>query len=180
MILKHESERREGLPPSLRKWRACLSRHRKELKVYGRGKAVPSYAAWFKFIAELAGRKHTKTQLQAVNNWCNKFRYAKDLKTYKYVDYWAAPGQTLRQRVADCEDYAVLKFFTLRALGWEDLRIVVVYQDSGKAVHAILAVRLGDKWLILDNQLTSIYESRRLARLYKPIYAVDETGWWSF
>ncbi len=69
-------------------------------------------------------------------------RYADDKSNYKTADYWATPPQSLRGR-GDCEDYALLKYATLRDLGFpeRDLRIIIV-NDLRKGIgHAVVSVR---------------------------------------
>ena len=56
--------------------------------------------------------------------------------------------------------------------------ILVVLQDINLAVaHAILVVEFKGKSLVLDNQIGQIVDAKRI-RHYKPIYSVNEAGWW--
>jgi predicted transglutaminase-like cysteine proteinase len=79
----------------------------------------------------------------------------------------------------DCEDYAIAKYLTLRALGWkaDTLRIVVLQDMNLRIAHAILSVYYKGKILLLDNQIAQVVDSRNV-RHYQPIYSVNENGWW--
>ena len=46
-----------------------------------------------------------------------------------------------------------------------------------KIGHAVLAVYLDDKILILDNQIKVVADSRRIAH-YRPVYSINEQHWW--
>ena len=56
-------------------------------------------------------------QLQAVNRFLNDWRYQADQQNYGRRDYWATPLEFLR-RSGDCEDYAIIKYVSLRQLGF--------------------------------------------------------------
>ena len=43
------------------------------------------------------------------------------------MDYWATPVESLRKGEADCEDYAIAKYFTLRQLGVADDKLRITY-----------------------------------------------------
>ena len=84
------------------------------------------------------------------------------------------------QRGGDCEDYAVAKYFLLRELGFpaEDMRVLVTYDRSVRAHHAVLAVRRedGSSWLLeLDN---TIVKGNQWG--YRFIYALNEEGIWDY
>src|SRR5690606_24630750 len=93
-------------------------------------------------------------------------------------DYWATPLQFFRKN-GDCEDYAIAKFMSLRALGWDNeaLRIVVVNDMNLRVQHAVLVVFLEDGAYVLDNQSPSVMRQDRI-RHYRPVYSVNETSWW--
>jgi predicted transglutaminase-like cysteine proteinase len=69
----------------------------------------------------------------------------------------------------DCEDYAIAKFAALQEAGVsaDDLRIVILRDDIRNEDHAVVAVRLDGKWLMLDNHMVMV-EDRRL-RDYHPV-----------
>lgn len=137
------------------------------------------YPEWNRFIEQMRPLSRDK-QLDEVNRFFNASPYTIDLVNWGVSDYWATPGQFL-SKSGDCEDYAIIKYMSLRNLGWavSDLRIVVLEDQNLKIVHTVLAVALRGSTLILDNQITVVTDERRI-RHYRPIYAVNEEGWWRF
>lgn len=83
--------------------------------------------------------------------------YKYDQDNYGVPNYWATPLETLSRGSGDCEDFAILKFFTLKALGVpeKNLRLTLVGdQGSEKLDHAILVVNAAEgreNALILNN-----------------------------
>lgn len=76
-----------------------------------------------------------------------------DLQRFGVPDRWSAPIETLRAGGGDCEDYAILKFLALRQAGFadSDLKLLIVRHPASRTDHAVLAARIEDEWLILDN-----------------------------
>lgn len=117
-------------------------------------------------------------QLEKVNRHMNLFRYILDPVNWGVRDYWEIPKEFFA-RFGDCEDYAIVKYFTLRALGWpaEDMKIVVLQDINLGVAHAILVVKYEGRNLVLDNQIGQVVDATRI-RHYRPIYSVNEVGWW--
>lgn len=126
-------------------------------------------------------------QLRLVNRYVNKRRYRRDRRELslsvadggqaKLRNQWSTLLEFLR-RGGDCEDYATAKYFLLREMGYpaEDMRVVVSYDRSVRAHHAILAIRRpdGSSWLLeTDN---TIRKSRHFG--YRFIYAINENSIW--
>ncbi|MBI1214802.1 MAG: hypothetical protein GC185_03165 [Alphaproteobacteria bacterium] len=77
---------------------------------------------------------------EAVNK---KIAYVSDKDNYGCDEYWAAPAETLAKCSGDCEDFALLKYKTLREMGVSVNRLYIAVVDSdkeGKVNHAILMV----------------------------------------
>lgn len=132
---------------------------------------------WKAFLAEQEG-KDRRAQVDAVNAYMNRQPYLTDPRNYGISDYWATPVQFF-SRDGDCEDYAIAKFLSLRALGFgNDMLRIVVLQDLNLRIgHAVLAVYLDGEALILDNQIRRVVQAERI-RHYKPIYSINEEHWW--
>ncbi len=132
---------------------------------------------WSRFIESLAGLDRAR-QLEAVNTLFNGARYVSDDRNYGVGDYWATPRQ-LMTRGGDCEDYAIAKYLALRALGVspEEMRIVVLQDQETHRPHAILVVYHEGRAYALDNQLARVTDAARI-HYYKPLYSINETGWW--
>ena len=129
--------------------------------------------SWRRFLEGLRDRP-LLARIEAVNSFVNGVRYRADEDNWGVGDYWAAPGEFFASG-GDCEDYAIAKYYSLRALGFpaERLRIVVLHDDKRKLPHAVLAVRWSDGELILDNLGDEIAPWAQ-APHYKPIYSVNE------
>lgn len=117
-------------------------------------------------------------QLDAVNEYMNHAPYVIDPRNYGMEDYWAAPVEFFGND-GDCEDYAIAKFLSLRALGWEpeDLRVVVLQDLNLQVAHAILAAYMDGTPYVLDNQVDEVIPADRI-RHYLPLYSINEGGWW--
>ncbi|ELW9228712.1 transglutaminase-like cysteine peptidase [Morganella morganii] len=82
-----------------------------------------------------------KKQLDIVNRFFNRrLRFRDDIVIWNQEDYWASPVEALRKGAADCEDYAIAKYFTLRHLGvpGEKLRITYVKALHLNKAHMVL------------------------------------------
>jgi len=132
---------------------------------------------WSAHIQEVRGESRER-QLNLVNRYMNTHRYIVDPINYGVAEYWAVPNEFLR-KFGDCEDYAIAKYLSLRALGWkaEDLRIVVLQDLNLGVLHAILVVDYNGKNLVLDNQITLVIDASKVHH-YKPVYSLNENGWW--
>ena len=126
-------------------------------------------------------------QLTLVNRYINKRRYRRDRSKLalsvaeggqsKLRNQWSTLVEFL-ERGGDCEDYATAKYFLLREMGFraEDMRVVVSYDRSVRAHHAVLAVRRpdGSSWLLESDN--TIRKSAQFG--YRFVYAINEHGIW--
>ena len=140
-----------------------------------RGKA----AEWFADVQTWRGEDR-RTQMVAVQRMVNQMPYLEDRDVWGRSDYWATPREFLASS-GDCEDYAITKYYSLKALGWpeRDVRLVVLHDEERDTPHAVLAVRLDNQTYILDNLLTEPLPDR-LLRQYRPYYAVNAEARWVF
>ncbi len=132
---------------------------------------------WKDFLGLLEG-KSRMVQLAAVNRYMNDKTYIIDPVNWGMKDYWATPFQFF-DKEGDCEDYAIAKFMSLRALGFDndDMRIVVLQDLNLRIPHAVLVVFVGKRTLVLDNQFKQVVP-QAIIRHYKPIYSLNEEYWW--
>lgn len=119
-------------------------------------------------------------KLRLVNQFWNRWPYRTDKELYHKDDYWAAPYEFL-ERSGDCEDYSIVKYYTLKELGVsiDDMRIVVVRETIRNIGHAVLAVYCGEEIYILDNLSDAVRSSYRI-RNYIPQYSVNEKHRWVY
>ena len=164
------------------KWRGALTRHFNEANIPNAPCTETAFnrchlRQWTKFLRGLRGIDKI-SQVKAVNHFFNRHPYILDPKNYGVPDYWATPFQFLT-RDGDCEDYAITKYFSLRSLGFspESMRIVVLQDLNLDTAHAILVVYLGQKALVLDNQVATVVDATSIHH-YRPIYSINEQHWW--
>jgi predicted transglutaminase-like cysteine proteinase len=181
--------RSSNLKP-FKKWRSALGRYYRETKKNKQKKLTCSskrlnicnYGDWAKFIKSLQG-KGRFAQLKSVNARMNKAKYTSDKTNWGRKDYWATPGEFM-SRFGDCEDYAIVKYLSLRMLGFKEhqLRVVAVKDLNLKVGHAILMVTLRDKkkrkrYFVLDNQIKQVVESYKIKH-YQPVFSINKQHWW--
>ena len=94
-------------------------------------------------------------QLKKINNYLNKLTYKGDMLNNKQSDYWATPKEFLISGFGDCEDYAIIKYFTLVKLGFNPnkLFITIAHNARLRGYHMVLSYffKDGEAPLILDN-----------------------------
>jgi predicted transglutaminase-like cysteine proteinase len=132
---------------------------------------------WLQLIASLRGSSSSE-QVNSINAFANRFRYVLDQDNYDRSDYWAIPREFLTLG-GDCEDYAIIKYFSLRQLGYppEAMRIVVVQDGNLRIPHAVLALYARENILILDNQIREVIPHSSIAH-YIPVFSLNERNWW--
>lgn len=164
------------------KWTEALDRFKEEAKKYSGDCKVTAedkchYKTWTTFLSKVKNEPDL-VKLEQVNAFMNQAKYVVDEINWSVKDYWATPGQFF-SRFGDCEDYAVAKFMSLAALGYDrsKMKIVVLQDLNLKVPHAVLAVELDGKTLILDNQIKQVIDADRI-RHYRPVYSVNEKAWW--
>ena len=171
----------KGLQP-FPQWAGALQRFFEEAGKAQQG-CTPSatnkchYATWAKLITD-SKAKDIGAQIQGVNDFMNQAPYVVDMINWGVNDYWSSPGQFF-EKFGDCEDYAIAKFLTLRALGVPsaNMRIVALTDLNLKVAHAIAAVYISGKILVMDNQIKPVVDSTTIKH-YLPLYSVNEEGWW--
>lgn len=129
--------------------------------------------AWRSMIKSQKGDEPL-AQLRAVNRFVNRWRARTDQENYEKVDYWASP-LTFLKRSGDCEDYAIVKYVSLRQIGFEaeQLRLVVVRDVLRDVAHAVLAVHVDEDVFILDNLFQAVLP-QHMVNQYLPYYSVNE------
>ncbi|NTW45018.1 MAG: sulfate adenylyltransferase, partial [Anaerolineaceae bacterium] len=122
-----------------------------------------------------------REKLEKVNSFMNKIPYREDIDVWGVPDYWATPVEFLGKGAGDCEDYAIAKYFTLKAMGIPEQKLRITYVKSlqvGKT-HMVLtyANKPGDEPLVLDNLYKSIKPASERRDLM-PIFSFNGTELW--
>lgn len=168
------SERASTDMGSFTKWSAMFERFSNEVN---NGSANDVVQNWKSKLSTLSGLSLVQ-MANGVNNMMNQVRYIGDQKNWGKSDYWETPIEFLTYG-GDCEDFAIAKYVSLRALGVPDraMRIAIV-RDLQKGIpHAILIVYTEEGPMVLDNQIKRMTEASAISH-YKPIYSINRTAWW--
>jgi predicted transglutaminase-like cysteine proteinase len=165
-----------------RKWRGVEAAISKEQTVLDQCRAdaesCPSYAAQFLRLINAVKSKSGRAKLDEANRGVNAaIRYVSDYAQHGEADRWSAPLATFATAKGDCEDYAISKYVALREAGFpqEELRLVLVRDRAVRLDHAVLAARLDDRWLILDNRRSELIEDAD-ASSFTPLFAINHSG----
>lgn len=135
---------------------------------------------WGKLLQDDSGTDLQK--LTRVNDFFNQIPYLSDQANWQQVDYWASPIETLSVNAADCEDYAIAKYFTLTEIGIEPDRLRIMYVKAIELDEAHMVMTYFDKesrqQLVLDNLNKAILPTDQRPDLI-PIYSFNADGLWA-
>jgi predicted transglutaminase-like cysteine proteinase len=137
-------------------------------------------AAAQKFLAVVAdGRAHDgRTRVGVINRAINMaIRPVSDMAQWGVPDRWSAPLATLASGRGDCEDYAIAKYVALRAAGVaeDSVRLVIVRDLANGEDHAVVAARLDESWIVLDNRRLRLVVDTDMPRV-RPLFVLDRDG----
>lgn len=120
-------------------------------------------------------------RLAAVNDFFNGAHFIDDRELWQTADYWATPEEFLTRDAGDCEDFAIAKYFTLKAMGVapEKLRITYVKVTWLRQAHMVLAYyeTPQSEPLILDNLNRRIKAAGDRPDL-RPVYSFNAENLW--
>lgn len=94
-------------------------------------------------------------KMEKVNDFFNQTPYTPDKVTWGASDYWATRLEFIGRDKADCEDFVIAKYFTLKELGIPTSKLYMTYAKSlrYKTAHMVLTYYETPKSipLVLDN-----------------------------
>jgi predicted transglutaminase-like cysteine proteinase len=159
---------------AFRKWTQVIARFEDQMRTQG---STPRIMMWKSTLKNLEGQS-ARAMIEGVNDYVNDVRYIEDKNNYGKSDYWATPAEFF-SKGGDCEDFAIAKYASLRALGFttDQLRIAIVQDTVKNIAHAILIVYSEDGIFVLDNQDKRLREASSVAR-YQPIFSINSSSWW--
>ena len=151
---------------------------------------APTAAAvreWHKAIEEVRSSKE-KEKLEFVNAFFNgRIRFVDDKTTWGVEDYWTTPLELLWKGQGDCEDYVIMKYFSLKELGVPAAKLRLTYvkariggANSGiSQAHMVLAyyTQPDAEPLILDSLISEIRPASRRTDL-APVFSFNTEGLW--
>ena len=125
-------------------------------------------------------------KLHSINQFFNrKLHFTEDAENWGQSDYWATPLQSLARGKADCEDFVIAKYFSLRSAGLSDQQLRLVYvraklggeRSAISQAHMVLAFYASSdaEPLILDNLITDIRPASRRPDL-SPVFSFNAQG----
>ena len=137
-------------------------------------------AALEKLVHSAAGLGEN-AKLHQVNAFFNRVNYDSDASLWDQKDYWATPFEVLGVNSADCEDYAISKYFTLISMGVDEAKLRITYVKSLEMneAHMVLAFypSAGAEPLILDNLTDRIRPAGERDDLV-PVYSFNGADLW--
>jgi predicted transglutaminase-like cysteine proteinase len=164
------------------KWRGLIADIRAEDGVLARCResAAACPPAAQKFLAVIAeGRaRDGRARIGVINRAINlAIQPMSDLAQWGVPDRWSAPLVTLASGRGDCEDYAIAKYVALKEAGIaeSDLRLVIARDLGAGEDHAVVAARVEDKWIVLDNRRLTLIEDIDMPRVV-PLFVLDHEG----
>ncbi len=121
-------------------------------------------------------------KLNLANQFANRrIRFVSDSDHWHKSDYWATPLESLGTKGGDCEDFAIFKYFTLKAMGVDESKMRLMYVRALliNEPHMVLIYFEDPKAmpLVLDNLKTKILPANQRRDL-KPIYSFNGQGLW--
>ena len=165
-----------------RKWRGAKAAIESELRQVEDCKTDASIcseaARRFQLIVNEVRGQSGVARLETANRLINTaIRYTSDLSQHAALDVWSAPLASLETGRGDCEDYAIAKYVVLREAGVpeQDLRILLVRDRRVREDHAVLTVREGGTWSVLDNRNSKLAVDSEVLH-FTPLYALDSAG----
>jgi len=148
-------------------------------KEYGR-RARSRLLSW-QHLVDSSVSLGEQQKLVRVNDFFNQVRFVNDEEHWQKVDYWATPIELLATDGGDCEDFAIAKYITLRALKIPDnkLRITYVKALTLNQAHMVLTYydAPGSIPRVLDNLDPVIKPADQRADL-EPVYSFNGEGLW--
>lgn len=131
---------------------------------------------WNETVAELKTLARDE-QVRRVNDIVNEMGYWSDADVYRKADYWATPEEMFEKKGGDCEDFALFKYFLLRAAGVpaDELRLTLVAADD--RAHMVALAMVDGTPMAMDCVVLRAAPPAEL-RQYQAVYSLSETGAW--
>ena len=147
------------------------------------GKEAPTrFSAWEHLIHQ---DKNTtdREKLEKVNHFFNStILFVNDSDLWGVQDYWATPIEFLCKKAGDCEDFAIAKYFTLKAMGIPEDKINISYVKAIQygIAHMVLTYysEPGAEPLVLDNLVDAISPASKRPDLL-PVFSFNGAGLWT-
>lgn len=128
-------------------------------------------------------------KLRKVNDFVNRhIEFEEDIVIYNQSDYWATPLETIGHGRGDCEDLAIIKYFSLKDSGIPIAKLRLVYVKARLdgpggprlQAHMVLAYypTPNAEPLVLDNLVPEIVPASQRRDL-QPVFSFNSEAIWS-
>ena len=147
--------------------------------------ALQNFNAW-QSLMQSSSNASADEKLKRINEFVNRrIAWGEDKDIWGQADYWATPIETLGKGAGDCEDFAILKYYSLIDLGIPTTKLRLVYvkaqninfTDSGPQAHMVVAYYDSPdaEPMILDSLITEIRPASRRPDL-QPVFSFNTEG----
>lgn len=129
------------------------------------------------------GRKLPEAEkLKQLNDFFNRnIVFGEDVSIWNQSDYWATPLETIGRGQGDCEDFAIVKYYSLKLAGIPVSKMRLIYvkaqQGSNQRAHMVLAYYASPSAepLVLDNLDPAIKPASKRPDLV-PVFSFNSQG----
>ena len=140
---------------------------------------------WLKTAIEAKGLGEPE-KLKRINDFINqRIAFEDDRSVWDQSDYWATPLETIGQGRGDCEDFAIIKYISLRRAGIASDKLRLIYVKARidapdgpiQVPHMVLAYYASPNAepVLLDNLQPRILPASRRSDL-KPVFSFNSAG----
>ena len=121
-------------------------------------------------------------KLKRLNDFFNRnIVFGEDITIWNQTDYWATPLETIGRGQGDCEDFAIVKYYSLRLAGIPVNKMRLIYvkakQGNNSRAHMVLAYYASPtaEPLVLDNLDPVIKPASKRPDL-TPVFSFNSQG----
>ncbi len=143
---------------------------------------VPLLKDWLQLVRS-ARAQGDEAKLKRINDFINRtLAFENDISVWKKSDYWATPLEMIGQGRGDCEDFAIIKYVSLRMAGVPDSKLRLIYVKARldtpdgpiQLAHMVLAYYAApnSEPQVLDNLDANIRAASKRADL-RPIFSFN-------
>ena len=147
------------------------------------GKDAPArFVSWEDLIHKDKSQSDLE-KLEKANHFFNsRILFVNDIELWGVQDYWATPVEFLCRKAGDCEDFAIAKYFTLKAMGVPEEKLNISYVKAIQygIAHMVLTYYSapGAEPLVLDNLVDTISPASKRTDLL-PVFSFNGAGLWT-
>ena len=129
-----------------------------------------------------------RVKLSRINDFINnRIRFEDDGSIWNTSEYWATPMETIGQGRGDCEDFAIIKYFTLKEAGIPLAKLRLIYvkarleSPAGPYLQAHMVLAYyptpDAEPLVLDNLIPEILPASQRKDL-QPVFSFNSEAIW--